>query len=44
MGELTPYGFGNGGDLGTCGTVTVSGGATVNDVKYTETHTRTLQL
>lgn len=36
-----PWGIGN-GEGGTCGTVTVGGGATVNDVKYTETHTGTL--
>lgn len=36
-----PWGIGN-GEGGTCGTVTISDGATVNDVKYTETHTGTL--
>ena len=40
-GDYAPCGIGN-GDSGTCGTVTVGGGATVNDVKYTETHTGTL--
>ena len=36
-----PWGIGN-GEGGTCGTVTVGDGATVNGVKYTETHTGTL--
>ena len=36
-----PWGIGN-GEGGTCGTVTIGDGATVNDVKYTETHTGTL--
>ena len=36
-----PWGIGN-GEGGTCGTVTIGGGATVNNVKYTETHTGTL--
>ncbi len=40
-GGYAPWGIGN-GDSGTCGTVTVGDGATVNGVKYTETHTGTL--
>lgn len=38
QGDYAPWGIGNGDD-GTCGTVTITGGATVNGVKYTETHT-----
>ena len=38
QGDYAPCGIGN-GDSGTCGTVTVGSGATVNGVKYTETHT-----
>ena len=38
QGDYAPWGIGN-GDSGTCGTVTVGDGATVNGVKYTETHT-----
>ena len=41
QGDYAPCGIGN-GESGTCGTVTVGGGATVNGVKYTETHTGTL--
>ena len=41
QGDYAPWGIGN-GDSGTCGTVTIGDGVTVNDVKYTETHTGTL--
>ena len=41
QGLHAPWGIGN-GEGGTCGTVTIGDGATVNDVKYTETHTGTL--
>ena len=41
QGRHAPCGIGNGGDLGTCGTVTITGGATVNGKKYYD-HTGTL--
>ena len=41
QGIHAPCGIGNGG-FGTCGTVTITGGAMVNGVKYIETHTGTL--
>ena len=40
-GELAPCGIGNGGERGTCGTVTITDGATLNGKKYYD-HTGTL--
>ena len=40
-GELAPCGIGNGGERGTCGTVTITDGATVNGARYYD-HTGTL--